>query len=233
MATIGILSPSQFNISKSFTDRHGTSKRLDINRNLAPEPIFLRRSLRVLCKLNSKSSSPANDSNETSRDDFVSKVLKENPSQVEPKYRIGDKLYTLKEKENLSKNFNFGVLRVLAERLSLKNGQWKKENGEGKNEISMGRDSIYLKDLLREYRGKLYVPEQIFGRELSEEEEFDQNLESLPKMSIDEFQKAINSGKIKLLISKDTGSFSGYNYKDFVVQLKEIPGDKRLHRTKW
>lgn len=179
------------------------------------------------------SSSPAGEPGGTTGDDFVSRVLKENPSQVEPKYLIGDKFYTLKEKERLSKKLNLGVLEILAKRLNLKT-QNKEEASEVQNQVSLGRDSVYLKDLLREYKGKLYVPEQIFGTKLSEEEEFDKNLQSLPKMSIEEFRRYMNSDKIKLLTSKeDTGLFDGNGYRNFIVDLKEVPGDKSLHRTKW
>lgn len=95
-------------------------------------------------------------------------------------------------------------------------------------------EAVYLKDILREYRGKLYVPEQIFGTKLSEEEEFDKNLEALPRMSFEEFQKAMKSDKVKLLTSQEDNGVSYVNgYRDLIVELKEIPGDKRLHRTKW
>lgn len=175
--------------------------------------------------------SSAGEHSDTSGDDFVSRVLKENPSQVEPKYLIGDKFYTSKEKETLSKRLNTGLLEVLAKRLNLKT-QRKKETSEVQDQVLFGRDSVYLKDLLREYKGKLYVPEQIFGTELSEEEEFDKKLQSLPKMSIEEFRKYMNCDKIKLLTSKDDTGFI-YGHREFVVDLKEVPGDKSLHRTEW
>lgn len=91
-------------------------------------------------------------------------------------------------------------------------------------------DSVYLNDLLKEYKGKLYVPEQIFGTPLSEEEEFNENLKTLPKMSVEDFTKALSKDKIKLVTSKED---YGYGYMDYIVDLKEIPGDKRLQATKW
>lgn len=172
----------------------------------------------MLCKSSSATNEPGSD-------DFVSRVLKENPSQVQPKYLIGDKLYTLKEKENLRKLSNAGILDVL-KRLKSTKPQSKSENV---SEASGERDSVYLKDLLKEYRGKLYVPEQLFGTELSEEEEFNRNVNELPKMSIGEFRKALSKDKIKLITSKGGGGL----YRDFVVELKKIPGDKSLHTTKW
>ncbi|KAL0393692.1 UNVERIFIED_CONTAM: putative inactive ATP-dependent zinc metalloprotease FTSHI 1, chloroplastic [Sesamum latifolium] len=169
-------------------------------------------------------------------EDFVSRVLRENPSQVEPKYLIGDKLYTLKEKEDLSKKgFSERVSEIL-KRLNLKAlvSKSDEETGNASNFVKP-EGEVYLKDLLREYRGKLYVPEQVFGANLSEEEEFDKNVKELPRMSYEDFQKYMTCDKIKLLTFKeDSGiSYSNYGYRDFVVDLKEIPGDKRLHRTKW
>lgn len=170
----------------------------------------------MLCKSSSASGEPGSD-------DFVSRVLKENPSQVQPKYLIGDKLYTLKEKESLGKVSTLGIFDVL-KRLNPTKPQSKSES-----EVSGERNSVYLKDLLKEYRGKLYVPEQIFGSELSEEEEFNRNVNELPKMSIEEFRKALSKDKVRFITSKGGG---GGN-RDFVVDLKEIPGDKSLHTTKW
>lgn len=182
-----------------------------------------RKSLSILC-----------DSN-PGGDDFISRVLNDNPSQVEPKYRIGDKFYTLKEKESLNKNADSGGFQVLRRNLNWKAPPKRGTESDGAQNESDGRgESVYLKDLLREYKGKLYVPEQAFGGELSEEDEFDRNLEELPKMSFDDFRKAVKSDKVKLLTSKETTSLAyGNGYRDFVVDLKEIPGDKSLHRTRW
>lgn len=204
------------------------SKSLTFTRKFRPRAPFLRRSFTVLCELQSGSISQAGNAGKRTGDDFVTRVLKENPSQVEPRYRIGEKFYTLKEKQNLSKDHNVGILEILKRKL---NSKVRKNH-----EIESGKrsEAVYLKDILRDYKGKLYVPEQIFGAELPEEEEFDRNLEELPKMSFDDFRKAMKSGKVKLLISKEASVLSYRNgYKDFIVDLKEIPGDKGLHRTKW
>jgi len=168
----------------------------------------------VLCNSSSASGEPGSD-------DFVSRVLKENPSQMQPKYLIGDKLYTLKEKESLGKVSRLGIFDVL-KRLNPTKPQSKSES-----DVSGEGNSVYLKDLLKEYRGKLYVPEQIFGSELSEEEEFNRAVNELPRMSVEEFSKSLSKDKVRLITSK-----GGAN-TDFVVDLKEIPGDKSLHTTKW
>ncbi|XP_010541753.1 PREDICTED: probable inactive ATP-dependent zinc metalloprotease FTSHI 1, chloroplastic [Tarenaya hassleriana] len=193
---------------------------------------LLRRSFTVLCELKS-GLSRSGDANNVAGDDFVTRVLKENPSQVEPRYRIGDKLYTLKEREDLSKGANAGVFEFVRRKLDSKTAM-EKETGESEKSSETGNGSVYLKDILREYRGKLYVPEQVFGPELSEEEEFEKNLRDLPKMSSEDFSKAVKSDKVKLLTSKEASGLSYVSgYRDFVVELKEIPGEKSLQRTKW
>ncbi|XP_076951086.1 putative inactive ATP-dependent zinc metalloprotease FTSHI 1, chloroplastic [Bidens hawaiensis] len=158
-------------------------------------------------------------SSNTTQDDFVTRVLKDNPSQIEPRYKIGDKLYTLKEKENLGKNNYDG---------SKKLNNNKNRSG---NEVDYSKD-VHLNDILRKFKGKLYVPEQIFVEELSEEDEFDREFELLPRMSFDDLQKAIKSDKITFITFKDDDRVAS-GRKDFIVELKEIPGDKNLQRTKW
>ncbi|CAI9094336.1 OLC1v1030060C1 [Oldenlandia corymbosa var. corymbosa] len=168
------------------------------------------------------------------KDDFVTRVLKENPSQVEPRYLIGNKLYTLKEKENLDKiqGLDYGVLAGLFKRLNLKS-LVAKTRGNNQLGESQGDEEVYLKDILREYKGKLYVPEQIFRSNLSEEEEFDRNVEELPKMGMEEFRKYMKTDKIKLLVFKENSINGFIGSREFVVELKEIPGEKSLQRTKW
>ncbi|CAL0313319.1 unnamed protein product [Lupinus luteus] len=212
---MNILSPPQLHINKPyhFTHPHGTfKKQFHSNRN---RNVLQRSSpFTVLC--NSK----------PNEDDFVSRVLKENPSQVQPKFLIGEKFYNLKEKQDFGKKSNVGIFDVLKRLKPLR----KSDNVEQNKDLEEKKDSVYLKDLLKEYRGNLYVPEHIFGTKLSEEEEFDKNLDSCPKMSIEEFLKALSKDKIKLITSKgDNGSY----FRDFIVELKEIPGDKSLHTTKW
>lgn len=152
----------------------------------------------------------------------MKRVLEENPSQVPPKYLIGNKLYTSQQKENLDKKSNEGIFDLLLKRLKSSRESESDEVGE--------KDSVYLNELLKKYRGKLYVPEQIFGTPLSEEEEFNENLKTLPKMSVEDFTKALSKDKIKLVTSKED---YGTEYRDYIVELKEIPGDKRLQVTKW
>ena len=50
-----------------------------------------------------------------------------------------------------------------------------------------------MKYIRREYRGKLYVPEQMFRVIMLEEEEFDPKFEVLLKMRFEEFLKFMRS----------------------------------------
>jgi hypothetical protein len=240
MTSIDILSTPRVHLPKPYTHLGRShpvlihSRSLNFTRkNPIHSRLLLPSSFTVLCKLNSESSPQASGASETTKDDFVTRVLKDNPSQVETKYRIGNRFYTLKEKEDLGKNPDVGVIEFLAKRLNLM-PKAERESGESRNESGVGDKAVYLKDILREYRGKLYVPEQIFGPALSEEEVFDRNLEVLPRMSFEDFLKAMRSDKVKLLTSKeDTGMSYVNGHRDFIVELKEIAGDKSLHRTKW
>ncbi|XVF12947.1 hypothetical protein REPUB_Repub08aG0164200 [Reevesia pubescens] len=233
MATIDTFVSAGVHFPKSYsTPTKSFPKRiqpLNLTRKFKLRISFLHRSFTVLCEL--QSSTPG-DTSKPKRDDFVTRVLKENPSQVEPRYLVGNKIYTLKEKEDLSKGNNLGLFEILKKKLNPT--EKSKNESERETELSSETDNVYLNDILREYRGKLYVPEQIFGAELSEEEEFEKNLEELPKMSLEEFRKAMKSDKVKLLTSKEVSAVSYVGgYRDFVVDLKDIPGDKSLQRTKW
>ncbi|GMI95524.1 FTSH inactive protease 1, ACCUMULATION AND REPLICATION OF CHLOROPLASTS 1 [Hibiscus trionum] len=208
-------------------------KPLNLTRKFPSRTSFLHRSFTVLCEL--QSSQPGGDTSKSKGDDFVTRVLKENPSQIEPRYLVGNRIYTSKEKEALRKGNNLGLIEFLKKKLKTKPTLKNETNeGERRSETSSENDYVYLNDILREYKGKLYVPEQIFGAELSEEEEFEKNLEELPKMSLEDFRKAMKSNKVKLLTSKEVSGVSYVGrYRDFVVDLENIPGDKSLQRTKW
>ncbi|KAK9094052.1 hypothetical protein Scep_025521 [Stephania cephalantha] len=210
---------------------------LNLSRNVRKSQLT-SRSFRVYCELESKSDgidgSVGGGNGKASGDDFVTRVLEENPSQVEPRFLVGNRFYTLSEKGRLGRDENEGVFEM-AKRVFEKLGFRKVGHEDSRDGEGRGLSGpVYLNDLLRKYKGKLYVPESVFKVNLSEEEEFDRNLEELPKMSFEDFQKAMRSGKVKLLSSKAvTGTSNDYGYRDFIVDLKEIPGDKSLQRTKW
>lgn len=217
---------------RSITVTH--SKGRNFVRSFRPQPLFIdRRSLPVLCQSKSDASSRSGNAGKSVEEDFVTRVLKENPSQVEPRYLIGDKFFTLKEKQNLSKKPEVGLFRFLVKKLNL-GEKSKNKSDEGQDERELKNEAVYLNDILRDYRGKLYVPEQVFGTELSEEEEFERSFDELPKMSLEDFQKSMENDKVKLLTSKEVNAMSfGNVFRDFIVDLKEIPGEKSLQRTKW
>ncbi|KAL4565415.1 hypothetical protein LXL04_029509 [Taraxacum kok-saghyz] len=173
-----------------------------------------------------KSDSDQSNDNSPPQDDFVTRVLKENPCQVEPRYKIGDNLYTLKEKQNLGKkSHGSNSASEILKKLNL-TGSNNNKSGDG---VDYSQD-VYLNDILRKSKGKLYVPEQIFVEELSEEAEFDNEFEMLPRMSFEDLQKSINTDMVQKITFKDEGAFGR---KDLIVELKEIPGAKNLQRTKW
>ncbi|KAL7165560.1 hypothetical protein ACSBR2_041281 [Camellia fascicularis] len=236
------ISPRSFHPHSSITRRsyshsilfpfRNHSNRLNFTRIIRKNPPLIHRSYAIFQKSDSKSSSQSDNASSTdTENDFVTRVLKENPGQVEPKFLIGNKLYTLKEKEDLEKKSSDAGIAEILKKLRLMVGKEKKRE-EGGVESGVKSEDVYLKDILREHRGKLYVPEQIFAANLSEEEEFDRDFESLPKLNLEDFQKYMKSDKVKLLtLKEDTGV--PYAFRDFIVELKEIPGDKNLQRTKW
>ncbi|ONK69172.1 uncharacterized protein A4U43_C05F20090 [Asparagus officinalis] len=157
------------------------------------------------------------------------KVLKENPSQVEPKYLVGDRFVTLREKQSSHKDEIFKLSKVVKRLFGESEG---KSVGDDKGGGSS--NPVYLKDLLREFKGNLYVPEEVFRANLSEEEEFERDLKELPVMSFEDFQKHLKADKIKLLTSRSMAGVSPQiGFRDFVVELKDIIGDKTLQKTKW
>eukprot|EP00268_Persea_americana_P045697 TRINITY_DN4673_c2_g1_i3.p1 TRINITY_DN4673_c2_g1~~TRINITY_DN4673_c2_g1_i3.p1 ORF type:complete len:957 (-),score=199.60 TRINITY_DN4673_c2_g1_i3:587-3457(-) len=202
------------------------SKLLTIRPDARVPPHIFARSQ----KYTSEPASQSDSSSKSAGDDFISRVLRENPSQVEPRYLVGDRFYTLREKQKMGKVPNIGIFQLLKKLVEKSGVRKEDEVGGQKGESSR---PVYLKDILKEFKGKLYAPEDVFKVGLSEEEEFNRNLEELPKMSFEDFQKALKNDKIKLLTSKSDSGYSSFGYRDFIVDLKEIPGDKRLHRTKW
>ncbi|KAL3652817.1 putative inactive ATP-dependent zinc metalloprotease FTSHI 1, chloroplastic [Castilleja foliolosa] len=213
---------------------HRTQTNFQFPLNPTKLPQFSRYTGVVLPRASSSSKTSPNSGAEN--EDFVTRVLRENPSQVEPKYLIGDKLYTSKEKQSLRRKGLTEKVSEIVSRLNLKAlvSKGDEESGNESNYVKT-EGEVYLKDLLREHKGKLYVPEQIFGVDLSEEEEFEKNVKELPKMSYGDFQKYMESDKIKLVSFKDdyVVSYGSSLQRDFVVDLKDIPGEKSLHRTKW
>ncbi|KAL8226290.1 hypothetical protein R6Q59_000158 [Mikania micrantha] len=212
-----ILHPRVISSKSSITLHTSLSIKAPLRNHLKFDQIRRKRLQFTQAIFRKSDSGQSSDSATSVQDDFVTRVLKENPSQVEPKYKVGDKLYTLKEKENLGKKGydGNGALEII-KRLNLKG---LKDN-RSRDGVDYSQD-VHLNDILRKFKGKLYVPEQIFVEELSEEAEFDREFELLPRMSFDDLQKTVRTNMIKFMTFKDDDKVA-YVHKDLIVELKEI-----------
>ncbi|KAJ3701842.1 hypothetical protein LUZ61_005547 [Rhynchospora tenuis] len=202
-----------------YLSRHSFPLRFKLNPlHFRPKTLINPQLARRSVKLNA---------NKNGGEDFITKVLKENPSQVETKYLVGDKLVTLREKQNLEKDSNFTGTQFVKQLLDGSSSKREEEKPHSSR-------PVYLDNFLREFRGKLYVPEAALQKSSSELAEFEKNLKELPIMPIEDFQKHVRAGKVKSLISKlPTETLLGASFRDFIVELEEIPGEKRLQKTKW
>ena len=63
----------------------------------------------------------------------------------------------------MSRKSKVGVFDVVVKWLNSRKKS-KEEGVEGRNEGGNKSEAVYLNDILREYKGKLYVPEQVFNR---------------------------------------------------------------------
>ncbi|KAK9698446.1 hypothetical protein RND81_08G105000 [Saponaria officinalis] len=160
--------------------------------------------------------------------DFVTRVLKDNPTQVEPRFKVGHDIYTLTQRHNLHKpSFDPDLFT----RLNFKRTTTTTEDDTKiTDNNNKNNKNVYLNDILREFRGKLYVPDNIFASNLSEEDDFDRNFKALPQMSYDEFVKFMRTSKVKLLTVKE---LSGNGVSHFIVDLKPTSADNASHITKW
>ena len=228
------------------TSRIGISLRLD-KVNLGRRPLSFRNRPRIQAR---SSASPSISQNNTEDDpfqtfleakDFTSAVLEKIPSQIEAKYVIDGKLYTLREKEMLKTSFWKKVMESLNLRVR---SIIKKDEGTTKEDLSRANidqeeqsvqphKSVYLSDLLREYKGELYVPEEAFKEPASDLDSFQRNMQTLPIMKFNDFLKAAKAGQVTLLTSRAVMGPRKYAYLDFIVNLKNVAGEEPLHRTKW
>lgn len=93
---------------------------------------------------------------------------------------------------------------------------------------------VYLKDLLRQYKGELYVPEEAFKYRASEVGDFNSRLKTLPKMHLKDLLKVMRANQIEMLTSRAVQTPEGvYVYRDFIIDLKGFPVEKNLQRKKW
>ncbi|XP_024360822.1 probable inactive ATP-dependent zinc metalloprotease FTSHI 1, chloroplastic [Physcomitrium patens] len=184
-------------------------------------------------------------------EDYISKLLTETPSQVESKYLVGDTLYTLKE----LREAETPIWRAVTDALwgtvvqpLLERRQYVKEDAVELAEIppptegvpataktkELASSRVYLNDLLRGFKGNLYVPEEVFESQTDEFKEYSRQLESLPEMSFEEFLRAARAGEINFLVSRGVKTPEGkHAYYDFLVELKPVPGELTLQARKW
>ena len=64
---------------------------------------------------------------------------------------------------------------------------------------------VYLKDLLREYKGELFVPEEAFREQITETRAFEEALRAVPEMSPQDFVRMAGSGQIKTVTTRCVG----------------------------
>lgn len=141
----------------------------------------------------------------------------------------GDRFVTLREKQSSGKDEIFRPGKLLKRLFG--GGEGRREGDSKRGDSS---NPVYLKDILREFKGNLYVPEEVFRESLSEEEQFERDLKELPVMNYEDFEKHLKADKIKLLTSRSMAGVSpDIGYRDFVVELKDIIGDKSLQKTRW
>lgn len=173
-------------------------------------------------------------------EDYVSRLLRERPSQVEPKYLIGDELYTLREKQRLETPLWKRAVETVQNRFAKVGSETPSQPEDEipvpskKSDANERQKQVFLSDLLREYRGNLYVPEEAFSGHVSELEEFNRLLDVLPEMTFESFLKAMNAQQVEMLTSRGHASPRGeFVYYDFIVDLKSIPGEQHLQRRHW
>lgn len=100
-------------------------------------------------------------------------------------------------------------------------------------EVAESSRPVYLNDLLRGFKGNLYVPEEVFESQADELEEYNRQLDLLPEMGLDEFLRAARAGEVDMLVSRGVTTPEGkHSYYDFLVELKSVPGEPELQSPK-
>lgn len=261
-------------IQMSRTKSHNSGIFFDRRQILGQLYTPILKGRRYLAKVHASSSSTTNTdgskkSSQYSKEkseDYISRFLREKPSEIEQKFLIGDKFYTLREREKLKTSVLKRIKNALSELANksvpndiqaqegIKNASSElkgsllsediqeteeseeKHHGAPTGDIDKEIPSrpVYLKDLLRQYKGELYVPEEAFKYHASEVGEFNSRLETFPKMRLEDLLKVMRANQIEMLTSRAIQNPEGvYVYRDFIIDLKEFPGEKSLQRKKW
>ncbi|CAI5999123.1 unnamed protein product [Closterium sp. NIES-64] len=119
-------------------------------------------------------------------------------------------------------------------------GREGKEGKQSQQGFSSGADAtqqanpVYLKDLLREFKGELVVPEEAFAPRVVETTAFDRALADAPPMSAAEFLGFAEKKQVALVTSRGLKRRDGrFEYWDVLVELKEVPGEPALQTNTW
>lgn len=191
---------------------------------------------------------------EDSSNDFISKVLSSSACEVEPRVLVDGHVLPIsemqKKKASLADKMAKSMSQVLtrgskkevlggADSSSSSSGSGTVYGeGEEKTEAVEEREnpkSVYLEDLLREYKGDLYVPEEVFSKVDKEEVgDFEQHFYESPQISVEDFRKFSDLNQVEALVSRGMTTLDGkVTYANFVVELKDTPGQKELHQKRW
>jgi hypothetical protein len=153
---------------------------------------------------------------------------------------IGDELLTLREKQRLETPLWKRAVETVQNQFAKVGSETPSQPEDEipvpskKSDANEHDKQVFLSDLLREYRGNLYVPEEAFSGHVSELEEFNRLLDVLPEMTFESFLKAMNAQQVEMLTSRGHASPRGeFVYYDFIVDLKSIPGEQHLQRRHW
>ncbi|CAI6004161.1 unnamed protein product [Closterium sp. NIES-64] len=119
-------------------------------------------------------------------------------------------------------------------------GREGKEGKQSQQGFSSGADAtqqanpVYLKDLLREFKGELVVPEEAFAPRVVETTAFERALADAPPMSAAEFLGFAEKKQVALVTSRGLKRRDGrFEYWDVLVELKEVPGEPALQTNTW
>eukprot|EP00252_Welwitschia_mirabilis_P004662 TRINITY_DN1495_c0_g1_i1.p1 TRINITY_DN1495_c0_g1~~TRINITY_DN1495_c0_g1_i1.p1 ORF type:complete len:973 (+),score=228.50 TRINITY_DN1495_c0_g1_i1:371-3289(+) len=173
-------------------------------------------------------------------EDFISRVLRTNPAELEIFDVKDGNLYTRPVKRSDRSSVSRptgegdktkGVLDQVINKFRHIVKKVPRQETDAVIKTESKREDakpVYLEDLLRQHRGQLYVPEEAFKFRVPDTDEFNTNFESLTQMSKEEFLKAAKKNQIKMLTSRTVLSLDRVpKYHNFIVEFKDPTKEKR------
>ncbi|KAL9230945.1 hypothetical protein vseg_006228 [Gypsophila vaccaria] len=156
-------------------------------------------------------------------DDFITRTLKQNPSQVEPRFKFRDTVYSLTQRQNVHSSPSpfHHLLNTLHPPTAADDDVLDPTPTPTPN------SPVYLNDILREFRGKLYVPHHMFAPTLSQEDSFVRHFNALPQLSYHDFLNFLRTHKVHSLTLMESPNAASR----FIVHLKPTPN--HLHLSIW